>query len=730
METTTPRVEKKAPRRRRVKTPTVLQMEAVECGAAALGIVLGYYGRYVALEELRIACGVSRDGTKASNMLRVARQYGLKAKGFKKEPDGLRSLPLPLIVFWNFNHFLVVEGFKRGRVYLNDPASGPRTVSEEEFDESFTGIALVFEPGPDFEKGGHKRNLLQGLRGRLSGSELALVFVVLASLALVIPGIVIPIFTKVFVDEVLVKGMRDWLPPLLVGMGLTALLRSALTWLRLRYLLRLETKLALSMSGQFFWHVLQLPMEFFTQRYGGEIGSRVAINDRVAELLSGQLATTFLNVIVIAFFAVLMFFYDVPLTLVAIAVAILNVIALRFVARKRVDGSQRLLQERGKLIGTSMVGLQMIETLKATGSESDFFSRWSGQHAKVVNAQQSLSVYTQFLLAVPPLLTGISGVAILSFGAIRVMDGYLTMGMLIAFQSLMQSFIGPIEQLVNIGGTLQEVQGDMNRLDDVLRYDADRSCAVSEPIEDELKDGKLVGTLELIDVTFGYSRMADPLLENFCLSLNPGSRVALVGATGSGKSTVAKLTSNICTPWAGEVRFDGFHRRDIPRSRLTSSLAMVDQEVFLFEGTVRENLTLWDPTVPEADIIQAAKDACIHEDIAARPGGYDSHVEEGGRNFSGGQRQRLEIARALVGNPTMLILDEATSALDPVTEQMVDANLRRRGCTCLIVAHRLSTIRDCDEIIVLDKGHAVQRGAHDELIRQDGPYVDLVGAEA
>jgi NHLM bacteriocin system ABC transporter peptidase/ATP-binding protein len=720
----------KSPRKRRVKTPTVLQMEAVECGAAALSIILGYYGRHVPLEELRIACGVSRDGTKASNMLKVARQYGLKAKGFKKEPDGLRSLPLPLIVFWNFNHFLVVEGFKRGRVFLNDPASGPRTVSIAEFDEAFTGIALVFEPGPDFEKGGRKRNLLQGLHGRLTGSELALVFVVLASLALVVPGIVIPIFTKVFVDEVLVKGLSDWLSPLLIGMGLAAILRAALTWLRSRYLLRLETKLALSMSGQFFWHVLQLPMEFFTQRYGGEIGSRVAINDRVAEMLSGQLATTFLNVIVIVFFAVLMFFYDVPLTLVAIAVATLNVIALRFVARKRVDGSKRLLQESGKLIGTSMVGLQMIETLKATGSESDFFSRWSGQHAKVVNAQQSLAVYTQFLLAVPPLLTGLSGVAILSFGATRVMDGYLTMGMLIAFQSLMQSFIRPIEQLMQIGGTLQEMQGDMNRLDDVLRYDADRTCAVTDPVDDELAAGKLVGKLELLDVTFGYSRMAEPLLENFTLSLNPGSRVALVGATGSGKSTVARITSNICSPWSGEVRFDGCHRRDIPRSRLTSSLAMVDQEVFLFEGTVRENLTLWDPTIPEADIIRAAKDARIHEDIAARPGGYDSHVEEGGRNFSGGQRQRLEIARALVGNPTMLIMDEATSALDPVTEQIVDTNLRRRGCTCLIVAHRLSTIRDCDEIIVLDHGHVVQRGTHDELIGQDGPYVDLVGAEA
>jgi NHLM bacteriocin system ABC transporter peptidase/ATP-binding protein len=716
--------------KRRAKTPTVLQMEAVECGAAALGSVLAYYGRIVSLEELRIACGVSRDGTKASNMLKVARQYGLTAKGFKKEPDDLKALPLPLIVFWNFNHFLVVEGFKRGRVYLNDPATGPRVVSEEEFDEAFTGIALVFEPGPEFEPGGKKRSMREALRRRLKGSETALVYVVLASLALVIPGLLIPVFTKVFVDEVLVKNMQDWLRPLLVGMAVTAILRAVLVWLQQRYLLRLETKLALSTSGQFFWHVLRLPMEFFTQRYGGEIGSRVSINDRIAGLLSGELAVTFLNVIVIFFFAALMFYYDVVLTFVGIGVAVLNVVALRFVARKRVDGNQRLLQERGKLVGTSMVGLQMIETLKATGSESDFFSRWSGQHAKVVNARQQLSAYTQFLLAVPPLLTTLNTITILGLGAMRVMDGYLTMGMLVAFQSLMASFLGPVEQLVGMGGTLQEVQGDMNRLDDVLRYDVDPQVSSVEATDEaEFDDVKLSGNLELAKITFGYNRLADPLVEDFNLRLQPGSRVALVGSTGSGKSTLARLASRLAEPWEGEVLLDGRRHDDIPRNVLTNSLAMVNQEIFLFDGSVRENLSLWDSTVLESDVVRAARDACIHDDIASRPGGYEGHVEEGGRNFSGGQRQRLEIARALVGNPTVLILDEATSALDPITEQAIDSNLRRRGCTCLIVAHRLSTIRDCDEIVVLDRGKVVQRGSHAELMAEQGPYAQLISAE-
>lgn len=711
-------------------SPTVLQMEAVECGAAALAIVLAHHGRWVPLEELRVACGVSRDGSKASNMVKAARTYGLAAKGFKKEPQALRSMPLPAILHWNFNHFVVLDGFRKGSVFLNDPAAGPREVSEEELDQAFTGVVLTFEPGPEFQRQGDPPRLIPALRRRLAGSRAALAFVLLAGLALAIPGLVVPVFSKIFVDSVLLENRRDWLPPLLFAMGAAALLTGALTWIQQVYLLRLETRMAVGSSSRFLWHVLRLPSEFFSQRFAGDISSRVAINDRVAQLLSRDLATNALGVLMVVFFAAVLFQYDAVLTLVGIAVVSLNVAALRFVSRKRVDGNRRLVQDQGKLLGTAIGGLQTIETLKATGGESDLFARWAGYQAKVVNGRQELERYTQMLDAVPPLLSAVNMALILGLGGLRVMNGSLSLGGLVAFQLLMAAFIAPINRLVSLGGRLQMVEGDMNRLDDVLRYRIDPSAGsgsgepppAGTPV-------RLQGFLELRDVAFGYSRLDPPLIEGLHLTLKPGSRVALVGGSGSGKSTISRLVTGLYEPWSGEILFDRRRRRETPAGVLTHSLAAVDQNVFLFEGTVRENLTLWDLTIPLPEVVAAAKDACIHEEIAARPGGYDSPVEEGGANWSGGQRQRLEIARALVGRPSVLVLDEATSALDPTTESRIDENLRRRGCTCLIVAHRLSTIRDADEIIVLEKGKVVQRGTHDELKGIEGPYSRLISAE-
>ena len=717
-------------RQRRVRTPTVLQMEAVECGAACLAIVLAHFERWVPLEELRIVCGVSRDGSKASNVVKAARRYGLKAKGFKKQPDALTGLPVPMILHWNFNHFVVLEGIRGDKVFLNDPSSGPRRVDREELDQSFTGVVLVFQPGPELEPGGEPPRLLPALRKRLAGAATALVFILLAGLALVVPGLVVPVFSKVFVDHVLLESRQDWLPPLLLAMGVAAVLTGALTWIQQSYLLRLETRMAVSSSSRFLWHVLKLPVEFFSQRFAGDVSNRVGINDRVAQLLSRDLATNFLALVMIVFFAVVLFRYDPLLTLVGILVVSLNVAALRFVSRKRVDGNRRLLQDQGKLRGTAMGGLQMIETLKAGAGESDLFQRWAGYQAKVVNNRQDLERWTQMLDAVPPTLASLNSAVILGLGSLRVMDGALTLGGLVAFQALMTSFVAPVQQLVNLGGKLQTTEGDMNRIDDVLRYPVETGPDLEhdEP-PPEGEPVKLSGHLELRGVSFGYGQLDPPLIRGFDLRIKPGQRVALVGTSGSGKSTLAKLIVGLREPWQGEILFDGRPRSEIPRRVMVGSLSSVDQSIFLFEGTVRENLTLWDPTIPLPEVVAAAKDAEIHEVVAARPGGYDSPVAEEGANFSGGQRQRLEIARALVPRPSLLVLDEATSALDPTTEGRIDANLRRRGCSCVIIAHRLSTIRDADEILVLHQGEVVQRGTHDELKDEKGPYADLIRSE-
>lgn len=710
-----------------MKTPTVLQMEAVECGAAALGILLAHYKVIVPLEELRLACGVSRDGSLASNVVRAARRYGMRAQGYRRELAALHELRKPVILFWNFNHFLVLEGIKGDRVFLNDPACGPRVVTLHDLDLAFSGVVLEIEPGPDYKPVGEKPNLLGALRTRLAGSEQAVGVLVLAGLFMVIPGLVIPIFSKVFVDQYLVQRLDGWFRPLLLAMTLTLLLRGGLGWIQQRQLLKLEAKLLITSSAKFLDHVFRLPVEFFTQRYAGDVTNRVGYNDRVATFLSRQLATAAIASLLVLFYALVMLFFSPLLTVIGLGAVAVIIWVTRLVSQAQVDGNLRLLQEQGKLVGVAMGGLQTIETIKATGGESDLFSRWSGYLGKVISTSQSMGVRTQLFMAVPPLLTQFTNIGVLAAGGLLVMRGELSMGSLVAFQSLMASFMSPVNTVVNLVGEMQTMEGSVARLDDVIRYPRDPLAAAREGDPDV--PAKLDGRVTLHDVTFGYSRLAAPLIEDFHLHLEPGSRIALVGGSGSGKSTIAKVVSGLFPQWSGDVHFDGRVQGRIPRDTFSGSVAVVDQEITMFEGTIRDNLTLWDSTIPDEDVVQACLDAEIHDDVTAREGGYDSRVEEGGVNFSGGQRQRLEIARALVKNPRILIMDEATSALDTLTEQRIDFNLRRRGCTCLIVAHRLSTIRDADEIIVLDRGKVVQRGSHEELVAvEGGAYASLIEA--
>ncbi|MEC3875871.1 NHLP family bacteriocin export ABC transporter peptidase/permease/ATPase subunit [Chryseobacterium salviniae] len=721
---TTVTIEKQA---RPTKVPTVLQMESVECGAAALSIILGHFGKFVPLEKLRIACGVSRDGLKATNIIKAAKEYGLDAKGYAKSLEKLMQIKTPAIIFWNFNHFLVLEGFTKNKVYLSDPAQGRYTVTHQEFDDSYTGVVLTFETTEKFEKGNEKRGLMASLASRIKYSKQSIFFIILASLFLVIPGLVIPSFLKVFIDKYLVNNFSGFVMPLLLIMAGILIVNSLLVYIQQYFLLKLETKLALATSSKFLWHVFHLPIAFFTQRYSGEIGNRVSLNDKVAKLLSGDLANAALNVIVVIFYALLMFSYDVILTLVGITMAVINIVILQYVSRARKDGNRQLTNETGKLLGTTTSGISMIETLKASGRENDFFTNWIGYLAKVTNAQQELGWLSTRLNTIPPLLTSLTTSAILGIGALRIMDGQMTLGALVAFTYLMSNFINPINQLVSVGAMLHETESDMGRIDDVMNYEVDNQFREENAVKMEsAPKNKLVGYFEMDNVTFGYNPTVPPLVEKFSLKLKPGSRVALVGGSGSGKSTVAKIASGLYDPWEGNVLLDGKSRKEIPRNIITESLSVIDQDVLVFNGTINENIAFWDTLIPEKNIVQSARDAAIHDVIAARTDAYDSKVMEGGANFSGGQRQRLEIARALVSNPSILVMDEATSALDPATEKTVMDNIKKRGCTCLIVAHRLSTIMDCDEIIVMEFGKIVERGTHQELMSMNGVYSQLI----
>jgi NHLM bacteriocin system ABC transporter peptidase/ATP-binding protein len=708
---------------KRAFTRTRLQMEETECGAVALGIVLEHFGTYVPPVTLRGQCGVSRDGSKASNMLRAARLHALEARGFKFEPQGVRDLPMPVIVHWNFNHFVVVEGFKKDRVFLNDPASGRRTVTAEEFDRAFTGVVLTFAPTADFAPTGTRPRLLPSLLERLRGARGAVLFLVLAGLALVIPGLALPVFSQIFVDDVLVGGKKeDWLWPLLIGMGITAVMRTLLTQLQLRYLVRLHMRLAVGMSSSFLWHVLSLPMSFFMARSPGDIATRVHLNDGVAGLLSGRVAGLFLDMILVVFYLALIVFYDPHIAIIAVITGLIHVGLLLAQERGRVDDSLRMAVEGGKMAGVGTGALSMIETIKAMASESAFFARWGGHQAKLAEAQQRTVRRDQLFSVATGGVHRLNALAILGVGALRVMDGQLSLGGLVALQSLVAGFLGPIASLTSFGMAFQQLRGSVERIDDVLGHEPEKSRGQAGPHR------RLTGDLLVRGLTFGYAPFSPPLVVGLDLQIRPGQRVALVGSSGSGKSTIAKLVCGLLPPSAGEILFDGEPLASLSPSTFAASVAVVDQQISLFEGTVRDNLTLWDPTVPERELIQAAQDACIHDDIMRLAGGYDASVGEGGFNFSGGQRQRLEIARALVRHPALLIMDEATSALDAETEYRVAENLRRRGSSCLIVAHRLSTIRDCDEILVLHQGRVVERGSHAQLMTEGTSYRQLISA--
>ncbi len=724
-----------------VRTPTILQMEAVECGAASLAMVLAWHGRWVPLEELRIVSGVTRDGARASGIVRAARHYGFEAKGLRLEIDRLRQQKFPLIVFWGFNHFVVVDGFGDDRVFINDPARGRLVLTVEEFGRQYTGVALVFAPGPEFRRAGRPPQAWRALVARLSRSPDAVLVLALVSLFLAVPGLVLPLALKVFIDDVLVRGFADWLLPLVVGLLVASTAGILLSWFQQRLLIALQTKLDLAIASEFFWHLLRLPMRFYAQRQAGDLANRMVGARRIAALLAGPLPTTVVLLAVAAMFLVALFLLSPVLTLVAIATIGLHLGVLRLVARRREEINSRYLVDQGALAGISMAGLAGIETIRAGGSEQDFFETWAGHQARLVNSHQRLGAATAVLETAPGFIAVLAQAVVLYVGARLIMAGDLTIGGLTAFQALWLQVALPVQRLVMLGGQLQTILGDLQRIDDVLRYPLDDEPAGDEVSPDEpvpnssasasspspgVITRRLSGRLEFRKVSFGYDPTRPPLIEELDFELPPGGRIALVGPSGSGKSTVARLALGLLRPRAGEILFDGRPRAAWPGLLLEHDIASVDQQIFLFAGTILENLRFWDSAITSDAIMRATRDAEIHAEIAMRAGGYDAPVEEGGRNFSGGQCQRLEIARALAREPRLLVLDEATAALDPTTEEKIDLNLRRRGMSLLVIAHRLSTIRDADEIIVLDQGRVVERGRHDELIARKGRYHRLV----
>ena len=710
----------------RVKVPTVLQMEATECGAASLAMILAYYGRWLPLEFLRQECGVTRDGSNADNLLKAARRQGCVAKAFAGRSEVLRKKEFPLILFWEFNHFLVLEGFQGDTVFLNDPAMGRRTVPWDEFITSYTGVYMKITPDENFKPEGEPYSIVKTVAAKLREDKWALIFLMVLGLCMIIPGLAVPVMSQIFIDDVFSLKHADWIVKLLNAMFGTMILLGIMTAMRAAVLTYWQKKLTIADSSGFFWHVLRMPVAFFQQRYAADIASRIQFNESTAEVLSNQAATALLDLLVALFYLLLLFQYSVPLTLIGISISVVDIFVFLYMRRRQTDLIMRIQQDASKAYGVLMSGLMMVESIKANGSEGDLFAKWAGYAAKASVATQEMKLWTMKVKLLPLLLGGLNSALIMTVGGFSIMEGIMTAGIYMAFNNLIAKFHEPVQKLLSLGNVLQNTEMQMRRLDDVRRYKTDSLNYPDENQTVSFTGNRLSGELTLKDVSFGYSPLDPPLIEHFDLHLEPGRWAAVVGSSGSGKSTLAKLVAGLYEEWSGEILFDGVKRREIPRPVIVNSLATVDQDVFQISGTVRQNISMFDKSVPSADIVQAAQDACIHDDIIQLQGGYDAEVSEGGLNFSGGQRQRLEIARALAFNPSLLILDEATSAIDPMTEQKCLENIRRRGCTCLIVAHRLSTIREADEIIVLERGKVAERGTHRELISHDGPYRRLI----